>query len=652
MCGLVGLWCWDTPIDRSAINRAIGTLHHRGPDGTGLWISDDSRVALGHTRLSIIDLATGEQPLHHPNDRLHLVVNGEFYDYERIRNELTSRGARFRSRSDSEIALWLYAEAGERCFDDLNGEFAFILWDANAGRLLAARDRFGIKPLFYAVDSGRLLLASEIKALLALGLRPQWNVDGYLDAAHALQDGTLFAGIRQVPPGCYLSATRHGVSVRRYWHDPFASAASPMTDERTTLDEVRDQMSRATRWRLRADVPVASYLSGGIDSMSVLALAAGAANRAPDAFTIAYDDAAYDESSRAQAFADRLGACFHQVPVSGAALADNFAASLWHSEVACFNPHGTAKFILSKAVREAGYKVVLTGEGADEIFAGYAPSRVDALGGGAAMQALVASRDSATYAVTPKHATAEDLPLVAQAFGTVPTWLRHQMAHLLGISELFRDDLRASWSAERPLRAMLNYMEPLNFPALGTVDLGLALMLKTTLPNYVLVTLGDRMEMAHSVEARLPFLDHKVVETAWRMPGHMKIRDGLEKYALREAMRPLLPDDVVERQKHPFVAPPSATDPKHPFGAMIRDVLHGSALASMPFFDPAKVIRLTDRLASMRDDERLRHEPLLMEIASLCVIHDLFRMSSSNSSSLKSSGELYAMDDRGLIAFG
>src|SRR3954470_6624362 len=337
MCGLVGLWCWDTPIDRPAVNRALDRLHHRGPDGTGLWISGDSRVALGHTRLSIIDLATGEQPLHHPNDRIHLVVNGEFYDYERIRDDLTARGARFRSRSDSEIALWLYAEAGERCLDDLNGEFAFILWDANAGRLLAARDRFGIKPLFYAVDSGRLLLASEIKALLALGVRAQWDVDGYLDAAHALRDGTLFSGIRQVPPGCYLSATRHDVSVRRYWQDPFASAASPMTDERAALDEVRDQMSRATRWRLRADVPVASYLSGGIDSMSVLALAADAANRAPDAFTIAYDDYRYDESSRAQAFADRLGARFHRVPVSGAAMADNFAASLWHSEVACFN---------------------------------------------------------------------------------------------------------------------------------------------------------------------------------------------------------------------------------------------------------------------------------------------------------------------------
>ncbi|MDU6239562.1 MAG: asparagine synthetase B, partial [Bradyrhizobium sp.] len=166
MCGLAGVWCWDTPIDRPAIARALGLLDHRGPDGNGLWISEDGKVALGHTRLSIIDLVTGEQPLSHPNGKLQLVVNGEFYDYERIRNDLTARGARFRTRSDSEIALWLYNDSGTRCFADLNGEFAFILWDAGAGRLIAARDRFGIKPLFYAVQSGRILLASEIKALL------------------------------------------------------------------------------------------------------------------------------------------------------------------------------------------------------------------------------------------------------------------------------------------------------------------------------------------------------------------------------------------------------------------------------------------------------------------------------------------------------
>ncbi|MDU6727271.1 MAG: asparagine synthase (glutamine-hydrolyzing) [Bradyrhizobium sp.] len=630
MCGLAGVWCWDTPIDRPAIARALGLLDHRGPDGNGLWISEDGKVALGHTRLSIIDLVTGEQPMSHPNGKLQLVVNGEFYDYERIRNDLTARGARFRTRSDSEIALWLYNDSGTRCFADLNGEFAFILWDAGAGRLIAARDRFGIKPLFYAVQSGRILLASEIKALLAMGVPAQWDVEGFLDAAHVLQDGTLFSGIRQVPPGCYLSATRHGITIQRYWDAPFASALSPIEDEHGALDQIRAQMSRATRWRMRADVPVAAYLSGGIDSMSVLALAAATTNRAPDAFTIAYEDAAYDESHRAESFATQLGARFHRVPVNGAALADHFATSLWHSETACFNPHGTAKFILSKAVRDAGYKVVLTGEGADEIFAGYAPSRVDALGGSAAMQAMIATRDRATYAVTPQHTATDQLPLIAQRFGTVPTWLRHQMAHLLGVADLLRDDLRAAWSTDRPLAAFLKYLEPWTVPALDTVDLGIALMLKTTLPNYVLVTLGDRMEMAHSIEGRLPFLDHQVVELAWRLPSHLKIRDGVEKFALRQAMRNLLPADAVDRQKHPFIAPPTATDAKHPFGAMIRDVLHGPALAALPFFEPRKVRKLIDRLTSLPPEDRLRLEPLLVEIASLCIIHDLFKMSSSS----------------------
>jgi asparagine synthase (glutamine-hydrolysing) len=272
MCGIVALFSPERPVSAEVLARATASLHHRGPDGQRQWVAPGGEVGLGHARLAIIDLETGAQPLTNEDGQIHVVVNGELYDFERIRSELQARGHTFRTRSDSEIVLHLYEEYGAHCVHHLRGEFAFVLWDARQRRLLAARDRFGIKPLFYADIGPTLAFASEAKALMAAGLAPRWDEEGVAQIAAfstLSPDRSLFQGVRQVPPGHFLLASAGDRQLVRYWdfdYPPAAAQAGP-PDPASDADQVerfRAALDEAVRLRLRADVPVGCYLSGGI----------------------------------------------------------------------------------------------------------------------------------------------------------------------------------------------------------------------------------------------------------------------------------------------------------------------------------------------------------------------------------------------------
>jgi asparagine synthetase B (glutamine-hydrolysing) len=281
-------------ISAERLKRATNILRHRGPDSQGAWLSPDQRVGLGHARLSIIDLTTGDQPIANEDERIHIVVNGEFYDFERQRRELERRGHLFRTRSDSEIALHLYEEFGTHCVQQLRGEFAFVLWDESNQMLFAARDRFGIKPLYYAVQDGTLYLASEIKALFAAGVPARWDHEYFYQHATgpAMPDRTLFDGVHQVPPGHCLTATTNGMRILRYWEFSYPRAdelEADTRDESAWIEEFAAVFDEAVKLRMRADVPVGCYLSGGLDSCAVLGFAArrpdgnGALSRGPRA---------------------------------------------------------------------------------------------------------------------------------------------------------------------------------------------------------------------------------------------------------------------------------------------------------------------------------------------------------------------------------
>jgi asparagine synthase (glutamine-hydrolysing) len=639
MCGVVAMFSADGAIARGPLDAAVHALRHRGPDAQRAWIAAHGRVGLGHARLSIIDLVTGEQPIASEDERLRIVANGEFYDHERLQRELVQRGHRLRTRSDSEIALHLYEERGPQCLHELRGEFAFAIWDERQQTLFAARDRFGIKPLFWAVHDGTMMIASEAKSLFAAGVVPRWDADGFYQASSLMvpqPDRSLFAGVAQVPPGHYLLVTRGHVQVVRYWDFDYPEEPRPAPDDVECAERLRDVLDEAVRLRLRADVPVGCYLSGGIDSCAVLGLAQ---RHRPDrirAFTLGFEGTDYDETSIARETAAHVGAEFHPVPIRQADLADHFADAIWHSETMCINAHGVAKFVLSRAVRDAGYKVVLTGEGSDEILGGYPPFRRDMLlhdSGGqdaATVERLLAELQRAnpvSRGLLLPDGDAVPLGGARRLLGFAPSWMEAHGSTGFKLHALFSDAFAADVADRDPSRTLLDGLDVRGqLAGRPPVHQALYLWAKTQLPNYVLAMLGDRMEMAHSVEGRVPFLDHRVVELVRDLPVAQKIRGTVEKWVLREAARPVLTDTVYRRHKHPFTTPPAARTPNERLHQLVQDTLRGPVLASLPFYDRTKVVRLLDRLPAMDDGERTAVDPALMMLLSACVLHQRFAM--------------------------
>jgi len=640
MCGIVAFYSRRDPISEAALERATGSLYHRGPDGQQHWISADRRVGLGHARLSIIDLTTGDQPIASEDGQTRIVVNGEFYGYEAIQRELEARGHRLRTRSDSEIALHLYEDFGAQCLHRLRGEFAIVLWDERRRTIFAARDRFGIKPLFYAWHADTLYFASEVKALFAAGVPARWDDESVYNsvAFGGHQVRTLFDGVFQVPPGHYLMATGKHVQVTSYWDFdyPPAGMTVPGRSDADYAAEFRHELEEAVRIRLRADVPVGVYLSGGLDSCAVLGLAA---RHHPDpirAFTLTFEQAAYDEGPIAREMAALAGAEFNAIPIRQQDLADNFADAILQAETLCVNAHGVAKYLLSRAVRDAGYKVVITGEGSDEVLGGYPHFRRDMLlynregQDPAAIAELLEwldSQNSVSRGLLLPDGEIGPVDRVRRVLGYVPSWI----------------DTFASRAVKmRPLlsRELLDRYGPTEgtYPILDDIDVrrqlsgrdplhqSLYLWSKTALAGYILTMLGDRMEMAHSIEGRVPFLDHHLVELIRSQPVNQKIRGMTEKFVLREAVRDVITDTVYRRQKHPFLSPPATLSPDETFHTYVQDTLRGPVLASMPFFDQRQVVDLLDRLPEMDTGARVANDQVLMLLVSMCVLHERLRL--------------------------
>jgi asparagine synthase (glutamine-hydrolysing) len=640
MCGIVALFSRREPVSETALQRATQSLYHRGPDGQRHWIAPDRRVGLGHARLSIIDLTTGDQPIASEDEQVRIVVNGEFYGYETIQRELEQSGHRLRTRSDSEIALHLYEDLGAQCLHRLRGEFAFVLWDETNRTIFAARDRFGIKPLFYAFYRETLYFASEVKALFAAGVPARWDAESVY---HSVEFGghqvrTLFDGILQVPPGYYLIATENHIQLHQYWdfNYPRADNAALQHSDADYAAEFRVALEEAVRIRLRADVPVGCYLSGGLDSCAVLGLAARHHPEPIRAFTLTFDRAEYDEEKEAREMAAKAGAEFFPIPIRQDDLADHFADAISQSETLCFNAHGVAKYLLSRAVRDAGYKVVITGEGSDEILGGYAHFRRDMLLYNREGQdpTVIAGLLEDLERLNPvsrglllPHGDPGPLHGVKRLLGFVPSWIETFSARAVKMHALQSGDFlekfgrREGFSAffsDVDVRGQLIGRDPLNQ--------SLYAWAKTGLPTYILTMLGDRMEMAHSIEGRVPFLDHHVVEVLRYQPVSQKIRGMTEKFVLREAVRDVVSDTVYRRQKHPFLSPPATLNPEQRLSSFVQDTLRGPVFASIPYFDQKRVIGLLDRLETMDEGSRVANDQVLMLLVSACILHERFHL--------------------------
>jgi asparagine synthase (glutamine-hydrolysing) len=499
------------------------------------------------------------------------------------------------------------------------------------------RDRFGVKPLFYAVHRGALYIASEMKALFAAGVPARWNAETvYFSLPLVPPDRTLFEGVYAVPPGCYLTADRNGVALTQYWDVDYevADPSATRLSDAEYVEGFRAVLSDAVRVRLRADVPVGCYLSGGIDSCAVLGLAAQYRPDPVRAFTLRFEHKDYDEGEAAEEMARKAGAEWTPIPISQTSLADNFADAIYHGEAVCLNGHFVAKYLLSRAVRDAGFKVVLTGEGSDEILGGYAHFRKDMLLHDSAgqdpaeierMMIQLEKANKVSQGILISDEKIEGSALMRRLLGFIPSMYMPFFASKRRANVIFKQDYFARFNELDAASLLLNNIDVrrrLNGRA--PVHQSLYLWSKTALPGYILTLLGDRMEMAHSIEGRVPFLDHHVAEFLFRTPVDLKIRGMTEKYILREAARDVLTDTVYRRQKHPFLSPPDAADKPGKMAALIQDTLRSRAADSVPFLRGHAVRGLADRVATMTQAERNLVDTDIMMLMSFIFMQERF----------------------------
>ncbi|MBF0264961.1 MAG: asparagine synthase (glutamine-hydrolyzing) [Gammaproteobacteria bacterium] len=582
MCGIAGFMYADRqhPVDPETLVAMAAIQYHRGPDGFGYQRMDG--IGLAHARLSIVDLdqSRGRQPFVSTDGKLMLTKNGELYDYQRIRADLTSRGDRFQTKSDSEMIMHLYPRTGlDKMLTHLRGEFAFALFDKEQDRLMLVRDRFGIKPLYWTQVNGVLVFGSELKVLFAHPDVPrEFDPQGtFHQLMQTIVPGsTAFKGIHQVKPGHYLDIKRVNgqlqISEQKYWDMPFpeASERSLEYDENEWIEAVREKLLEAVQLRLEADVPVGCYLSGGIDSCSIIGLAAAARQNPVKAFTIGFDNKAYDESEIATEMAQSAGADQDIMMLDASHLYDNFVETLWHTERTIYNTLGVAKLLMSRHVRNVNYKVVLTGEGSDELFGGYPAFRRDMFlhgldhlsqGERTEWEKLLAEQNKLFKGAMLAEDEIHNAALESK-IGFTPSCLQPWLASAARVPDILNTDLLSQLKGYDPGAAIAAQLDGDRLKNRHPLDKAQYVWIKTMLEGQILTWGGDRVDMANSMEARPAFLDHHLAELAAKVPPSLRIKGKTEKYILREAMKGLLPEVLYKREKFAFMAPPAHTDKK------------------------------------------------------------------------------------------
>ncbi|MGP3535744.1 asparagine synthase (glutamine-hydrolyzing) [Microbacterium sp. RD1] len=610
MCGISGERRFGSRAPEIGTQLAmVGELQHRGPDGSGVY--RDADVALGHARLTIIDAAGGTQPMSDESGDVWITFNGEIFNYLELADELRGLGHRFRTRSDTEVIVRAWLEWGMECFARFNGQWALAVWDRRTRHLVLSRDRAGILPLFHTRVGDRLLFASEPAALFTDPEVPRAFDPAGLQQTFTLWSTvaprTAFRGVRQVAPGECVVFGQDGIEqVRRFARPDFPSAADELrSDIATSAEVVRETLIEATRLRfLRSDVPVAAYLSGGIDS----AVTAGIISRYTDAdldtFSLRFADAEYDEGAYQQLVSERLGTRHHAITVSGSDIAAAFPAVVARAQTPLLRTAAAPMFLLSRHVSESGYRVVVTGEGADETLAGYDLFRE------AAVRRFWARDPQATV-----RSRAVDVlyPWMQRSPARAPAFARSFFSRNLDPDDPFLSH-RPRWDSTAVLTGMLTeaYRAPgAGDPVAAVADLLPAeadswhplsraqwLEMTTLLPGYLLSSQGDRMLMAHSVEGRFPFLDPRFEAAAAALPARHKLFGLDEKHVLKAAFADLVPPEVLRRPKQPYRAPDAAAF----FGAAtpewLEQVVDPEAVTQAGVFRPEIVARLVAKCRS------------------------------------------------------
>jgi asparagine synthase (glutamine-hydrolysing) len=613
MCGICGIVSLNggSPPEVDLLTRMMGRLRHRGPDSSGYY--RDKRACLGHTRLAIIDLETGAQPLSNEDETVWITFNGEIFNYIELASELSNQGHLFKTKSDTEVIVHAYEQWGTSCFERFNGQWALALWDRRKGRVVISRDRHGIRPLYYTVCHDRFLFASEIKALFA-----DKSVERKLDPAGLAQifsfwspvaPKTAFEGIEELRPGHFAVIENGHIESKPYWSISFPHAGSeePLSEEENA-DLFRNHLIKASKLRFtRSDVPVGAYLSGGIDSSITSSIVTNYTEAPLRTFSIRFTDSEFDEGKYQKELVNRLGADHRDVEVSHKDIGDVFPAVVWHAERPILRTAPAPLFFLSRLVRRSGYKVVVTGEGADEVMGGYDIFREARVRLFLARNPLSKKRANIILRLYPWMARSPgQAPAFARAFfgkgldpsdpgfSHRPRWDTTSSTKLI-----LNPDLRVKMEKANVVEDFLSTL-PLAYRKWDLLCKAQWLEMVTLLSGYILSAQGDRMLMANSVEGRFPFLDCNLVDFANQLPARHKLLALNEKHLLKIAFRDLIPESILKRPKQPYRAPDAASFFYRENLDWVDDLTNESTVKNAGVFIPNAVSQLTAKCRQVK----------------------------------------------------
>ena len=639
MCGIAGILNFNgvTPATETTVARMMASLRHRGPDESGIFRDRDA--CLGHVRLSILGLSCGIQPISTPDEAFWIVYNGEVFNYLELQQELEQKGYRFTTGTDTEVVLAMYREYGAECLGRFNGQFAFAIWDTRKRKLFLARDRVGIRPFYFHARDGVFSFASEIKALFCDSAIPRKIDPQALQQVFTfwttITPNTVFENICELPPGHSMTVTADGIGEPQpFWQLPYCS---PEDRWQGSFEEARDELHAllkdAVRLRLRADVPVGAYLSGGLDSSITTALVAQNFNNHLRTFSLGFQENPFDESSYQNDMVSALGTEHSEIRVTNAHIRENFPRVIRQCEKPLLRTGPVPLYSLSRLVRGSDFKVVLTGEGADEVFGGYNIYKEAKLRRFWARQPDSQWRPLLVERLYPYifKDPARGRMFLQQFFAVKPDDLNdpffsHQVRwRTSGKNSLFfSEDLQQQLTDCDPLDALRARL-PEGFAGYDPFSQAQFLEMDVFLSNYLLSSQGDRVGMSHSIELRLPFLDYRVIEFAAKLPAHWKIKGLNEKYILKEAFKGLVPENIRNRAKQPYRAPIREAFWTDEPGSYIADMLSAKRITDSGYFDAKKVGLLSRRF--QREAKQVANEGqnmALIGILSTQLLHQQF----------------------------
>lgn len=595
MCGVVGIIDYRAKANCiSDVKSMMQIISYRGPDESGIY---NSRYAtIGNVRLSIIDIESGQQPLSDPEGRYWIVLNGEIYNYKELREDLIRKGRKFNTKSDTEVLVQLFAEYGKDCLTKLNGQFVFAIWDKKKDEIFLARDRVGIRPLFYNINNGVFSFASEIKALfqqenVTKELVPE-NLSQIFTFWTAITPETAFRNIFELSPGHCLTYSRRGIETERYWQLSFENQDNNISFN-DSIDKFNELFRSSIRLRLRADVEVAAYLSGGIDSNATVSYIKEIEPGILNTFSIGFDDKDFDESLYQQEAVKYLDTNHKSISCSSENIAQHFSSVIWHSETPLTRTAPTPMMMLSKMVRDNDIKVVITGEGADEILAGYNIFRETKIrrfwanDPGSALRPLLLKR---IYSNIP-HLRNANPNILKMFFGYKLSDTENPFySHLIRwnnsnhIKKHFSTDIRNKIS-DYSVFDRLEENLPSGFNSWGNLEKAQWIEASVFMSGYLLSSQGDRMGMANSIEGRYPFLDHRLLEFCSTLPSEFKLKGLKEKYLLKELLNNRIPDKIINRPKQPYRAPISSVFLAKNAPEYVGEMLSDSFVKKVGIFD-------------------------------------------------------------------